>query len=169
MKHKPAVFFDRDGVLNMDRGYIYKPKELSWIPGAMEAIRILNEEEYWIFVVTNQSGIARGFFTEEEVYEFHEFMAQEAERQEAIIHSFYVCPHHPEGTMGIHSCICNCRMPLPGLIEQACQEWPVSLNGSFLVSGTQRGIETAAEAGIPGFLFAEGNLYEFVQEILKNR
>ncbi|MCC5465781.1 D-glycero-alpha-D-manno-heptose-1,7-bisphosphate 7-phosphatase [Pelosinus baikalensis] len=169
MKHKPAVFFDRDGVLNVDRGYICKPREMTWMPGAIEAIRILNQAGYWVFVVTNQSGIARGFFTEETVFDFHEFMAEEAQRQGAIIHSFYVCPHHPEGTMEKYSSICNCRKPLPGLIEQACLEWPVDLNGSFLIGDMQRDIDAAHAAGIPGHLFSEGSLYDLVQEILNRR
>lgn len=169
MRKKPAVFFERDGVLNVDRGYICRPKELTWMPGAMDAIRMLNKQGYYVFVVTNQGGIAREFFTENEVYDFHEFMAEEADRQGAIIHSFYVCPHHPEGTIEKYSSSCNCRMPLPGLIEQACQEWPVDLNGSFLVGGMQQGLDAAKGAGIPGYLFVDGNLYDFVQGILKNR
>jgi D-glycero-D-manno-heptose 1,7-bisphosphate phosphatase len=165
MKQKPAVFFDRDGVLNVDRGYICRPKELAWMPGAIEAIRMLNKRGYFIFVVTNQSGIARGFITEDEVHDFHEYMAQEAEWQDAIIHSFYVCPHHPEGIIEKYSSICNCRKPLPGLIEQACLEWPVDLDRSFLIGSMQRDLDAAKGAGIPGYLFIDGNLYDFVQEI----
>lgn len=169
MKKKPAVFLERDGVLNVDRGYICKPKELIWMPGAIDAIRMLNKQGYYVFVVTNQGGIAREFFTENEVYDFHEFMAEEGERQGAIIHSFYVCPHHPEGTIGKYSSSCNCRMPLTGLIEQACLEWPVDLNESFLVGGMQQALDAAKGTGIPGYLFIDGSLYDFVQEILKNR
>lgn len=169
MKQKPAVFFDRDGVLNVDRGYICRPRELAWIPGAIEAIRMLNKRGYFIFVVTNQSGIARGLITEDEVHDFHEYMAQEAEVQGAIIHSFYVCPHHPEGVMENYSSICNCRKPSIGLIEEACLEWRVDLNGSFVVGGNQRDLDTAKGARIPGYRFVEGNLYDFVKEILKDR
>ena len=81
MKKQPAVFFDRDGVLNVDRGYICRSRELEWMPGAIEAIRMLNELDYFVFVITNQSGIARGFFREEDVYDFHSYMEEELERQ----------------------------------------------------------------------------------------
>ena len=167
MTQKPAVFFCRDGVLNEDRGYICRPRELTWIPGALEAIRILNGEGYWVFVITNQSGIARGIFSEEEVHDFHEFMMQEAKQHGAAIHSFYVCPHHPEGMIKKYSFLCNCCKPSPGLIEQACLKWPVDLKRSFLIGSVQRDLETAKRAGIPGYLFLDNNLCDFVQDLLK--
>lgn len=167
MKRRPAVFFERDGVLNVDRGYICRRRELEWMPGVIETIELLNERGYYVFVVTNQSGIARGLFREEDVYDFHSFMEDEVEKQGAIIHSFYVCPHHPAGRVAGYAVDCNCRKPLPGLIEQACQEWPVDLAGSFLIGNQVGDLAAANGAGIPGYLFSDGNLYDFVQEILK--
>lgn len=169
MKKRPAVFFDRDGVLNLDRGYLYKQEELEWMPGAIDAIKMLNDQGYFVFVVTNQSGIARGFFEEEDVYALHSYMAEEVEKRHGLIHSFYFCPHHPEGITEKYAKVCTCRKPLPGLIEQACREWPVDLSSSFLIGDMPRDIEAAKGAGIPGYLFPEGNLYDFVQDILKNR
>jgi D-glycero-D-manno-heptose 1,7-bisphosphate phosphatase len=169
MKKRPAVFLDRDGVLNVDRGYLYKREEFEWMPGAIEAIKMLNDQGYFVFVVTNQSGIARGFFEEDDVYELHSYMAEEVEKRNAVIHSFYFCPHHPEGMVEKYSKVCHCRKPLPGLIEQACKEWPVDLKSSFLIGDMQRDLDAANDAGIPRYLFAEGNLYDFVQDILKNR
>ena len=169
MKKQSAVFFDRDGVLNVDRGYIYRREELGWMPGAIETIKMLNERGYFVFVVTNQSGIARGFFQEDDVYQFHSYMAEEVEKRGAVIHSFYFCPHHPKGMVEEYSIVCHCRKPLPGLIEQACREWPVDLKGSFLIGGKQQDIGAANAAGIPGYLFSEGSLYDFVQGILRNQ
>ncbi|MBP2659165.1 MAG: D,D-heptose 1,7-bisphosphate phosphatase [Firmicutes bacterium] len=169
MKKRPAVFFDRDGVLNLDRGYLYKQEEFEWMPGAIDAIKMLNDQGYFVFVVTNQSGIARGFFEEKDVYALHSYMGEELEKHGGIIHSFYFCPHHPEGITEKYMKVCKCRKPLPGLVEQACQEWPVDLTASFLIGDMQRDIEAAKGAGIPGYLFTEGNLYDFVQDILKNR
>lgn len=169
MKKRPAVFFDRDGVLNLDRGYLYKTEELEWMPGAIEAIKLLYDRGYFVFVVTNQSGVARGFFEEEDVYALHSYMAEEVEKHNAVIHSFYFCPHHPEGETEKYRKACKCRKPLPGLIEQACQEWPVDLAASFLIGDMQRDLDAAKAVGIPGYLFFEGNLYDFVQDILKSR
>ncbi len=169
MKKRPAVFFDRDGVLNLDRGYLYKQEEFEWMPGAIEAIKLLYDQGYFVFVVTNQSGIARGFFEEEDVYALHSYMADEVEKHDAVIHSFYFCPHHPEGMVEKYSKVCHCRKPLPGLIEQACKEWPVDRKTSFLIGDMQRDLDAANDAGIPGYLFAEGNLHNFVQNILKSR
>ncbi|MCC5466810.1 D-glycero-alpha-D-manno-heptose-1,7-bisphosphate 7-phosphatase [Pelosinus baikalensis] len=167
MKKKPAVFFDRDGVLNVDRGYICRREELEWMPGAIAALQKLYELDYLVFVVTNQSGIARGFYQEEDVYNFHRCMAEEVEKQGAVIHSFYFCPHHPEGKVDQYAILCNCRKPLPGMIQQACLEWPVDLEKSFLIGDMQRDIDAARAAGIPGYLFSYGNLYEFILRILQ--
>lgn len=169
MKKRPAVFFDRDGVLNLDRGYLYRWEDFEWMPGAMEAIKLLTDQGYLLFVVTNQSGIARGFYQEEDVYKLHGYMAEEVEQRGGAIHSFYFCPHHPDGIIEKYTKACDCRKPLPGLIQQACQEWPVDLNASFLIGDMQRDLDAANGAGIPGYLFSEGNLYDFVQDILKNR
>lgn len=169
MKKRPAVFLDRDGVLNVDRGYLYKREDLEWMPGAIDAIKMLNDKGYLVFVVTNQSGIARGFFEEDDVYALHSYMAEEVERRNAVIHYFYFCPHHPEGMVEKYSKVCRCRKPLPGLIEQACQEWPIDLKASFLIGDMERDIEAANDAGIPGYLFAGGDLYDFVEDILKDR
>jgi D-glycero-D-manno-heptose 1,7-bisphosphate phosphatase len=169
MKKQPAVFMDRDGVLNADRGYICRPKELEWTQGAIEAIRELNYLGYFVFVITNQSGIARGFFQEEDVYDFHSYMEEELERKGAIVHSFYVCPHHPDGIIEKYAIRCKCRKPLPGLVEQACQEWPVDLGESFLIGGREQDLAVANGAGISGYLFSEGNLYDFVQEIIEKQ
>jgi D-glycero-D-manno-heptose 1,7-bisphosphate phosphatase len=166
MKKQPAVFFDRDGVLIRDKGYICRPCEVEWIPGAVEAIRELNDFGYFVFVITNQSGIARGFFREEEVYDFHGYMEEQLGKQDALIHSFYVCPHHPTGTVAKYAVHCKCHMPLPGLIREACQEWPVDLSQSFLIGSRERELAAANGAGISGYVFSEGNLYEFVQKIL---
>jgi D-glycero-D-manno-heptose 1,7-bisphosphate phosphatase len=169
MKKQPAVFLERDGVLNVDRGYICLRRELEWIPGAIEAIQLLNERGYYVFVATNQSGIARGFFREEDVYDFHCYMEDEVEKHDAMIHSFYVCPHHPEGRILEYAAVCNCRKPLSGLIGQACQEWAVDLDRSFLIGNHERDLAAANSAGIPGYLFFEENLYDFVLEVLKKQ
>lgn len=163
-KRKPAVFFDRDGVLNVDKGYLYRPNELIWIDGAREAIRYFNEREYLVFVVTNQSGIARGYYTEQDVKVLHTYMNAELQKIGANIDAFYYCPHHPEAKRDEYRSNCNCRKPLPGMIEQAMLQWPVDAQSSLLIGDKPSDVAAAQAAGIQGFLFEGTDLYEFLQE-----
>ena len=94
---RPAVFFDRDGVLNRDLGYLHRPEEFEWLEGAKKAIRLCNDSGYLVFVVTNQAGVARGFYGEEDVHRLHAWMNEELAREGAHVDAFEFCPHHPEG------------------------------------------------------------------------
>ncbi len=163
-----AVFFDRDGVLNIDKGYTYKIEELEWMPGAKEAVAYLTEGGYKIFVVTNQSGIARGFYTDEDVHKLHAYMQEECKKAGGEITKIYYCPHHPtKGVIPELTVQCNCRKPAPGMILQAFQEYDLDKNGSFMIGDMPKDMEAAKAAGLPGYLFKGGNLLEFVQNIVK--
>jgi D-glycero-D-manno-heptose 1,7-bisphosphate phosphatase len=130
---RPAAFFDRDGVLNVDIGYAHKPEQLKWIEGAQQAIRLLNDTHFYVIVVTNQSGVARGYFDEAAVQRFHAKMQEGLAARGAHIDAFYYCRHHPEGTIKRFAIQCRCRKPSTGLLEQAAREWPIDLNASFLI------------------------------------
>jgi D-glycero-D-manno-heptose 1,7-bisphosphate phosphatase len=162
---KPAVFFDRDGVLNVDHGYTYRKQDFEWMAGAIQAIRFFNENNYQVFVITNQSGIARGYYTEEDVMLLHGFMNKELHKKGAHIDAFYYCPHHLDGIVPEYQKACTCRKPAPGMIQRACQAWPVDIEKSFVIGDRFSDIEAAKGAGMRGFLFDGGdNLYEFVKE-----
>ncbi|VBB09302.1 histidinol-phosphate phosphatase [Lucifera butyrica] len=163
---KPAVFFDRDGVLNQDIGYLYRPEDFVWTDGAREAIRLCNERGYYVFVVTNQSGVARGYYEERDVIALHNWMQGELAADGAHIDAFYHCPHHPEGKVPQYKAACTCRKPAPGLILQAARDWPVDLAHSFIIGDNPGDVEAGRAAGIKGYLFAGKNLYTFVQTIL---
>ena len=130
---RPAAFLDRDGVLNVDHGYAHKPEQLEWIAGAPEAVRMLNDAGYYVFVITNQSGVARGYFDEAAVRAFHAHMENLLAAHGAHIDAFYYCPHHPEGSVARLAVRCRCRKPAPGMLEQAAGEWPIDLKRSFLI------------------------------------
>lgn len=164
MKQRPAVFFDRDGVLNVDKGYAYQPEQIEWIQGAPEAIRYFNEQGCLVFVVTNQSGVARGYYNEEDVRKLHAWMNRELAKQGARIDAFYHCPHHPEGSLAEFRQECDCRKPKPGMLVTALAEWPVDKTASFLVGDKPSDVEAARAAGLTGYLFTGGNLYEFLQK-----
>lgn len=159
---RPAAFLDRDGVLNVDRGYVFRRDDFIWNEGAAVAVKWLNEHGYYVFVVTNQSGVARGYYREEDVTALHAWMNEELARAGAHIDAFYYCPHHPEGEVQEYRAVCACRKPAPGLIVQAMREWPVDKGRSFLVGDKPSDIGAAQAAGIKGYLFAGGNLMEFI-------
>ena len=155
---KRAAFLDRDGVLNVDHGYPHKPEQLEWITGAPEAVRLLNQAGYLVIVVTNQSGVARGYFDEAAVRNFHAHMQELLKAEGAHIDAFYYCPHGPDDR-------CRCRKPNPGMLEQAGRDWPIDRSLSFLIGDKDADMQAAAAFNIRGIKFnpAEQSLVEFVR------
>jgi D,D-heptose 1,7-bisphosphate phosphatase len=163
---RPAIFFDRDKVLNEDTGYINRPNQFRWIPGAREAVRRCNDGGYYVFVVTNQAGVARGLYDEMAVQDLHRWMNQELRVHGAHIDAFRYCPHHPEGSVSAYAVPCLCRKPLPGMIVNLLDAWPVMSEKSLLIGGKLSDLEAAQAAGIRAHLFSGGNIEEFVQTVL---
>jgi len=162
-----AVFFDRDGVINLDRGYTYRTEDVEWVEGALAAISYFNQNGFIVIIVTNQSGIARGYYTDEDVNLLHAWMNSQLKIQGAHIDGFYYCPHHPKGIVAELQKDCDCRKPAPGMIKRAIADWNIDPNQSFLVGDKESDVEAAKAAGIAGYLFAGGNLYEFLESIKK--
>jgi D-glycero-D-manno-heptose 1,7-bisphosphate phosphatase len=150
---RPAAFLDRDGVLNVDHGYAHRLDQLEWTEGAPAAVRLLNESGYYVFVATNQSGVARGYYDEPAVDRVHADMQAALRAQGAHVDGFYYCPHHPDGTVPHYAVTCRCRKPGTGLLEQAAQEWPLDLSRSFLIGDKASDLKAAADFGIDGILF----------------
>ncbi len=162
---RPAVFFDRDGVLNEDDGYAFEPNKIRWIEGAQEAIRAANKAGYFVFVVTNQSGVARGLYDEGHVQALHRWMSDELAKIGARIDAYEYCPHHPEG-IAPYRRICNCRKPEPGMINVLLRRFPVDVKNSFLIGDKQSDLQAARAAGLVGHLFQGANLEAFVTPLL---
>ena len=150
---RPAAFLDRDGVLNVDHGYVHRPEQLEWVAGAPESVRLLNEAGYYVLVITNQSGVARGFFDEAAVKSFHAHMQNVLAGKGAHIDAFYCCPHHPEGTVKVFAMACSCRKPRTGMLEQAAREWPIDLNRSFFMGDKDNDMAAAAAFKVRGIKF----------------
>jgi D-glycero-D-manno-heptose 1,7-bisphosphate phosphatase len=150
---RPAAFLDRDGVLNHDNGYVHRAEDFVWIDGAKAAVKRLNDRGCLVFVVTNQSGIARGLYGPEEVETLHRWMNDQLRAAGAHIDAFYYCPHHPDGVAPGYSIVCDCRKPAPGLLLQAMREWPVQREASFMIGDKAIDMEAAAAAGVTGFRF----------------
>jgi D-glycero-D-manno-heptose 1,7-bisphosphate phosphatase len=164
---RPAAFLDRDGVLNFDDGYIGTRERIRWVPGVATAIRTLNEAGYFVFVISNQSGVARGMFGEQDVRDLHDWMRNELQRDGARIDDFRFCPHHAEGSVADYTRDCDCRKPKPGMLRDLMAAWPVRTQGSFVIGDKPGDIEAAKAAGLPGFLFAGGDIAAFVDEVLR--
>jgi D-glycero-D-manno-heptose 1,7-bisphosphate phosphatase len=161
-RRKPAVFLDRDGVLNRDSGYVGSPERWDWVDGAPEAVKRCNDLGYLVLVVTNQSGIGRGYFDEARFWRLMAWANEALRERGAHIDAVYCCPHHPTAGLGEYRRDCACRKPRPGLIDQALGEWQVDIGRSVLVGDSGHDLEAAAARNIAGRLFTGGNLFDFL-------
>jgi len=145
---KPAAFLDRDGVLNVDKEYVHRADQLEWIDGVPETVRLLNDAGYLVIVVTNQSGVARGFYDEAAVGALHAHMRNHIEAHGAYIDAFYYCPHHPDGKIAAYTMHCDCRKPGTGMFEQAARDWRIDRGKSFMIGDKDIDVEAATAFGI---------------------
>jgi D-glycero-D-manno-heptose 1,7-bisphosphate phosphatase len=165
----PVIFFDRDGVLNADIGYLWRKEDFVWMPGAPEAIRLFNQLGWRVVVVTNQSGVARGYYQESDVQSLHAWMNEQLAAQGAHIDSFHFCPHYPQGAQAKYAVECDCRKPGPGMILRGLAEWTADPADCILIGDKESDIAAATAAGIKGYLFEGSNLLDFVrQDIMRN-
>jgi D-glycero-D-manno-heptose 1,7-bisphosphate phosphatase len=160
---RPALFLDRDGVINVDKNYVSRIADFEWIEGAAETIAAFNARGWWVFVVTNQSGVAYGYYTEEEMQALHDWMNAELEKRDARIDRIYHCPYHAEGSVPRYRRDSYDRKPRPGMLIQAMTDFPVIRESSFLIGDKEADLEAAKAAGVAGFLFTGGNLATFAE------
>jgi len=161
--HRPALFLDRDGVINVDKGYVSRIADFEWIDGAADCIRTFNERGWFVFVVTNQSGIARGYYTEADMEALHTWMVTELAKQGAHIDRIYYCPYHAEGEIAGYRKDSFDRKPKPGMLLNAMADFPVRKELSFLIGDKTADVEAAHAAGVGGFLFKGDNLATFAE------
>lgn len=149
-----AVFLDRDGVVVQDVHFLRQPHQLRLLPGVVEALRKL-QSRFYIVVVTNQSGIARGFIDEKKLVDIHTELVQRLSDEGATVDGLYYCPHLPGAPVLTYDVTCECRKPKPGMLLQAARDWNIDLTHSFLVGDMPRDVKAAAAAGVKGIITSE--------------
>lgn len=151
-----AVFLDRDGTINEEVGYLKSLDMLKVIPGAGSAIRRLNASGFKVVIITNQSGVARGYFPESLVHEAHALLTATLRKDGAIIDGIYYCPHHPTAGNSKHTIECDCRKPATGLMDRAARDLDIDLKQSFMVGDKWSDIELGHRAGARSILVRSG-------------
>lgn len=155
-RNNRAVFLDRDGTINEEKGYLFRTEEFAFIPGAPEAIRLLKEAGFLIIVVTNQSGVGRGYYDEAAVDAIHRHLDGELAALGTGVDGYYFCPHHPEHGIGRYRVECECRKPLPGMLLQAAADHGIDLSRSYMIGDKLVDVTTGIKAGCRPLLIRTG-------------
>jgi len=166
-RRRRAVFLDRDGTLNPDTGYLHRVEEFRWLPGAVAAIRRLNDAGCYVFVVTNQSGVGRGLYDEAAVQRLHGFMNEELRAAGAHIDDMRYCPHHPEAEVPAYRIACSCRKPAAGMLLELMDRWPVVEEESVMIGDNERDAAAGRAAGIAAKIIGQDGLAGCVERVLE--
>lgn len=156
-----AIFLDRDGTINVDFGYVYKTEDLKFLPGVIEALQIFQELGYLLIIITNQSGIGRGYFTLEDAGIFNQAMSQELKKHGITISNFFTCPHAPEEK-------CECRKPSPYLVTEAIKQYNIIPDESYMFGDKKSDVECGENSGVKSFLITPEHSLLFWANQLKN-
>jgi D-glycero-D-manno-heptose 1,7-bisphosphate phosphatase len=167
-KKRPAVFFDRDGTLIADEGYLNHPSQIKLFPQTVGALKTLRKAGFYLFIVTNQSGVARGYFSETQVKKVHQKLRRMLKVKGAKIDAFFYCPHHPQGKVKSFSKKCDCRKPSPGMVKQALKKYSIDLKKSYVVGDKLDDVLLAKNAKMAGGLLVRtGNGRKSENELKK--
>ncbi len=166
--HRPALFLDRDGVINVDHGYVGSSDRFEFMPGARETIAAATQSGWHVFIVTNQSGVARGYYDEAAVRRLHAWLTEQVIAVGGTIDDVRYCPYHPEGSVAAYRRSSDWRKPAPGMLLDLIRRWQVDPATSIMIGDQESDMAAAAAAGVAAFRFTGGNLAEFVLPLLQN-
>jgi D-glycero-D-manno-heptose 1,7-bisphosphate phosphatase len=172
VKKFKIAFLDRDGVINsnkLNNGYVGSLKHFRWVPGAVKGIKYLNKKNYKVVVVTNQSGVARGFFKINDVKKIHSYIQKKLKENDAKIDAFYYCPFHKDGVVKKFKKNSLLRKPNIGMFNLVQKKWNIDKKNSFMIGDQKTDIEFAKRAKIKGYFFNQKNLYKFINDTIFNK
>ncbi|MCK5780172.1 MAG: D-glycero-beta-D-manno-heptose 1,7-bisphosphate 7-phosphatase [Psychrilyobacter sp.] len=162
---KKCVFLDRDGNINVEVDYLHKVEDFKFIEGAIDAIKIFKELGYLVVVVTNQSGVARGYYDESSVLELHNHLQNEVKLIGGDIDGFYYCPHHPEKGIGSYKKKCDCRKPEPGMFYSAKRDLNIDFSKSIMVGDKISDVKGGMNLGMRSILVKTGHGMDEVSKL----
>ncbi|WP_448211233.1 D-glycero-beta-D-manno-heptose 1,7-bisphosphate 7-phosphatase [Colwellia sp. MEBiC06753] len=154
---KKALFLDRDGIINVDFGYVHQVKDFEFVEGIFDVCRYAQDMGFELFVITNQAGIARGYYTVDDFLTLTDWMKQQFEREGLTISDVYFCPHHPDKGQNEYVKKCNCRKPKPGMLVKAAKEHNIDLAHSAFIGDKVSDIQAAEAAGIHNKVLVVGH------------
>lgn len=166
---RPALFLDRDGVLNRDHGYVGTRERFEWMPGAIETVRLATASGWHVFVVTNQSGVARGLYDEAAVRWLMAWVQDRLHAAGGLLDDWRYCPHHPEAVLPAYAGVCGCRKPAPGMLLDLIQAWELDPARCVLIGDQPTDLQAAEAAGMPAALFPGGDLAAFAAPLLAGK
>ena len=168
MLMKKSFFFDRDGVININKRYIHKNSDFIIFPGVEKAIKYLNDKNFIVIIITNQSGIGRGIYSENKFFEIQNILNRKLAKHNAKINDVFFCPHHPKYGLGKFKKNCLFRKPNNMMMEKAINKWGIDRKKSFMIGDQMSDLMCAKKSNIKFFFKEKINLYYQIKKILKN-
>ncbi len=166
---KKVIFLDRDGTINIEKSYLHKSEDFEFEVKAIEGLKKFIELGYELIVVTNQSGIARGYYTEQDLIKLNDFMMDELKKYGIEILECFYCPHHPEKGIGEYKKDCDCRKPNPGMLEEAIKKYNIDRKNSFMIGDKKGDLEAGQKAGVTSILVKTGYGLKTYEKLEKNK
>ena len=159
---KKAIFLDRDGTINVDKHYLHKISDFEFLPGVIEGLKLLRDAGFLLVIITNQSGIGRGYYSEDDFNELNQWMLHELSDQGIDIAKVYYCPHYPKSERGDYGIICNCRKPQLGLFEKAIKELNIDIQSSYAIGDRIRDCVICEATNCKGYLIGDSECEEVI-------
>lgn len=156
-----AVFLDRDGTINVEKHYLYKEKDFEFLPGVIKGLKMLQAAGFLLIIITNQSGIGRGYYTENDYWKLTSFMCNELKIWGVYLSDIFYCPHHPNAMLSQYRIKCNCRKPQTGLFRTAVEKWNIDLARSWALGDKERDCSICMESECKGIILNKRNILHF--------
>lgn len=160
-----AIFLDRDGTINVEKHYLYKIEDFEFLPGVIDGLKMLQDNRFQLIIITNQSGIGRGFYTESDFLLLNTWMTEELNRCGIKISKTYYCPHLPDAKIERYRKVCTCRKPAPGLYEQAIKEFKIDLSQSYAIGDKIRDCAICEKTACRGFLIGDNERFDVINAV----